>query len=328
MKKQSKTIDGKAVLADLKAGISHSALMEKYNLSALGLESLMRKLGESGMIRYIRTVDIVQDLKAGMSDGELMEKYRLSEKAIRKVLKQVDRVTFFNDTPDPRVKPSEGVISGSEIIHDIRSGMTRWQLMLKYGLSGEQLKKTFEIILEERRKIAVAIAGDIRSGMTCSELMEKYQFSGSGLREVCRRLLTEGLLESADIEGLKSPSDNGPSLGHERRQISRRSPLLQITVCDRSNEGSRGIVKDVTEKGLAVRGIEADIGELKTLAILGDDFGLVDPFELEAECRWVGSEGPDEQPVAGFQVITISDQDLQKLQEFIDFVDFKCEAAL
>ena len=136
-----------------------------------------------------------------MLNSQLMEKYKLSEEALCKLLKQVERLAFFNEIPDPRVKPSEAVISGSEIIHDIRTGMTRWELMLKYGLSGEQLKKAFEIILEERRKIAAEIAGDVRSGMTGSELMEKYQLSNSGMQNVCQKLLTEGLLVSADIKG-------------------------------------------------------------------------------------------------------------------------------
>jgi uncharacterized protein (DUF433 family) len=321
MKKPSKKIDAKNILADIEAGTSDSALMEKYKLSAAGLESLLKKLGESETIQHVSAMNIVQDLKAGMLNSQLMEKYNLSEEALRRVLKQVERVTFFNEARDARVKPREGVISGREIIHDMRSGMTRWELMLKYGLSGEQLKKAFEIILEEQQKTAGEIAGDVRSGMTGPELMEKYQLSNSGLQNVCQKLLTDGVLGTADIKGLKPPLDNGASVQHERRQISRRSPSLQIVVCDRGNDSMRGIVKDITEKGLAVKGIEADIGELKTLAILGDDIGILDPFELTAECRWVGSEGSEGQSVAGFQVIAISDEDLQSLQGLIDLID-------
>ncbi|MGO9122764.1 MAG: PilZ domain-containing protein [Desulfomonilaceae bacterium] len=328
LKKASKKIDAKTILADIGAGMSDSALMEKYKLSAAGLESLLRKLRESGIIQDVSAMNIVQDLKAGMLDSQLMEKYNLSEEALRRVLRQMECVTFFDEARDARVKASEGVISGREIIHDMRSGMTRWELMLKYGLSGEQLKKAFEIILEERRKIAVEVAGDVRSGMTGSELMEKYQLSNSGLQKVCQRLLTEGLLGTADIKGLKPPLDTGASVDYERRQTSRRSPSLQIIVCDKSNDGWRGTVKDITVKGLAVRGIEANIGEVKTLAILGDDIGLVDPFELTAECRWAESEGSEGQSVAGFQVISISDQDLQSLQEFIDFLDLGWKANL
>ena len=321
MKKPSKKIDAKTILADIEAGMSDSALMEKYKLSAVGLESLLGKLRKTGIIRHASAMDIVQDLKIGMLNSQLMEKYKLSEEALCKLLKQVERLAFFNETPDPRVKPSEAVISGSEIIHDIRTGMTRWDLMLKYGLSGEQLKKAFEIILEERRKIAGEIAGDVRSSMTGSELMEKYQLSNSGLQKVCQKLLTDGLLGSSEINRLTPSVNSGTSVFHERRQIPRRTPSLQIIACDRSNDGMRGTVKDITKKGLAVRGIEANIGELKTLAILGDDIGLVDPFELMAECRWVGSEGPEGQSVAGFQVTSISDEDLQSLQGLIDLID-------
>ena len=103
-------------------------------------------------------------------------------------------MTFFNEALDARVRPSEGVISGREIIHDLRSGMTRWEIMLKYGLSGEQLKKAFEIILGERRKIAEKIAGDVRSGMKGSELMEKYQLSNSGLQKVCQTAFDRGFV--------------------------------------------------------------------------------------------------------------------------------------
>jgi uncharacterized protein (DUF433 family) len=328
MKKPSKKIDAKTILADIGAGMSDSALMEKYKLSAAGFESLLKKLRESEIIQHVSTMDIVQDLKVGMLDSQLMEKYNLSEEALRKVLKPVERVKSFNEALDARVRPSEGVISGREIIHDMRSGLTRWELMLKYRLSGEQLKKAFQIILEEKRKIAVEIAGDVQSGMTGSELMEKYQLSNSGLQNVCQKLLTERLLGPSDINGLKPPLSKGESVHHERREVSRRSPSLRIVVSDRSNDGLSGTVKDITEKGLAVRGIEADIGELKTLAILGDDIGLVDPFELMAECRWVGSEGSEGQSVAGFQVTAISDQDLQKLQELIEFLDLGWKAAL
>src|SRR5208283_5839803 len=147
MKKPSKKIDAKTILADIGAGMSDSALMEKYKLSAAGLESLLRKLRESGIIQDVSAMNIVQDFKAGMLDSQLMEKYNLSEQAFRRVLRQMECVTFLDETRDARVKASEGVISGREIIHDMRSGMTRWELMLKYGLSGEQLKKAFEIIL-------------------------------------------------------------------------------------------------------------------------------------------------------------------------------------
>jgi hypothetical protein len=322
-KKLSKTTDAKSVLADITGGMSDGALMEKYKLSAVGLESLLKKVYESETIWQIRTMDVVRDLVAGMLDGQydrLMEKCKPSDEAVKKLWEQGELATFFDETADPRVKPSEGVISGREIVHDLLSGITCWELMLKYGLSGAQLKKDFEIVLEQRRKVALKISEDVRSGMTSTELTEKYQLSNSGLQEICQKLLSEGLLETADMESLKS-ADNGTSLHNERRNISRQSPSSSIIVCDMSNNGSTGIIKDITEKGLAVKEIEADIGEHKTFWVLGDDFSLTDSFQLEAQCRWVGNEGSEGQSVAGFQVVAISDQDLQSLQQFVEFLD-------
>jgi len=326
MKKPSKTIDVKSVLDDIKAGMSDSALMEKHKLSAVGLESLLRKLYESSTIRQIRAMEVVRDFVAAMPEGRLMDKYALSEEILNKFSEHQEREPFLNKPAEATAKPRKGVFLGREIIHDLRSGMTRWDLMLKYKLSGAQLKKALEVILEERRRVALEIAADVRSGATYSELMQKYQLSNSGLQNVCQKFLTEGLLGPADIQGLKLPSHDAESAQNDRRQISRRSPSLPIMVCDMCDGGSIGTIKDITEKGLAVKGIEAAIGEPKTLWVLGDDYGLIDSFELEAQCRWVEREGSEGQSVAGFQVIAISDEDLQKLRGYIKFLDLVREA--
>ncbi len=302
MKKPNGTINAKSILTDMKAGMSDSALIEKYKLSAAGLESLLRKLRESDAIRRMIADEIVQDAKQGVLDDK---KYDF----------------FFNEVPDARGRSSESVISGRELIRDLGSGMSRWELILKYRLSSEQLKKMFEVVLEQRRKIATSIAEDVRSGTKGPELMKKYQLSHSALRSICQELLTEGVLGSADFMGIKrSPNDDTP-VHQERREIPRRIPSMQITVRDIKNENTKGTVKDITEKGLAVRGIKAEIGESKSFAILGDEIGIIDPFELSAECRWVGIDDSDGQTVAGFMVTAISDRDLQSLQELISILD-------
>jgi uncharacterized protein (DUF433 family) len=238
----------------------------------------------------------------------------------------VERVTYFNESSAKRARPNGCVICGKEIVHDLRSGMTRQEIMLKYRLSGKQLKTAFKIILRERRRIAGKIAGDVRSGMEDSELMEKYQLSNFALRKVCQTLLTDDFLGRSETKGPEQPLSKGEPVQHERRKIFRRTPLLQIAVSDRSNDGLSGVVKDITEKGVAVSGIKAEIGEFKTLAILGDEMGIIDPVELKVECRWVGSEGSEGQSMAGFLITAISDEDLRRLQELIDFLDLGWKA--
>ncbi|MGO9120467.1 MAG: PilZ domain-containing protein, partial [Desulfomonilaceae bacterium] len=212
-------------------------------------------------------------------------------------------------------------ISGKDIVRDINSGMNGLQLMAKYGFSAQQLKKAVEIILKERRRITIAFADDVRCGLTAPELMKKYQLSDSGLQKVYNQLLTDRLLQPTDIKEFKGPFERPAPFLHERRETPRRTPSVPIAVYDSSNNGPKGTIKDISEKGLAVRGIAGIVGESKILSILGDDFGLVDPFELEVECRWTGIEAPGAQQVAGFKITGISDPDLRKLQQLIEFVD-------
>jgi len=54
---------------------------------------------------------------------------------------------------------------------------------------------------------------------------------------------------------------------------------------------------------------------LKRLVVLGDDYGAVEPFEFEAQCRWVKGEGRD--CVAGFEILKISEEGLQELRKLM-----------
>jgi hypothetical protein len=286
-------------------------------------QSLLAKLDESRSARYLDDSDVIEDLKGGVWDSQLAQEGNRGQESFNKVFREMDSGAFSGGAADPVAKPANMAISGKEIVRDIKSGMTGLQLMAKYGFSSGQLKKAVEMVLKERRRIAVAIAEDVRSGLTGPQIKEKYQLSDTGLEKACQQLLTDGLLQPANIEELELPVDAAAPSGHERRQCPRRTPSLPITVYDRSNRGSKGAIKDISEKGLGVRGIAGVVGESKTLSILGDDFGLVDPFEVEAECRWVGAEGPDGPQVAGFQIIAISDEDLIKLQELINLPDLE-----
>lgn len=281
-------------------------------------QSLLTMLDESRSARYLDDTDVIENLRGGVWDSQLAQECNPVQEPSDEVFREIDS---GGEAEDPSVKHANSAISGKAIVRDIKSGLTGLQLMAKYGFSSGQLKKAVEIVLKQRRRIAVAIAEDVRSGMTAPELKEKYQLSDSGLEKSCKQLLTEGLLQADNIKDLELPSDTTAHFGHERRQAPRRTPSLTITVYDRSGRGQKGIIKDISEKGLGVRGIGGVVGESKTLSILGDDFGLVDPFEVEVECRWVGTEGPGGQQLAGFQIITISDEDLKKLQELISLPD-------
>lgn len=102
-------IDAKQVLDDLKAGFDDTYLMEKYNLSAKGLQSLFQKLVAGGIVdrwlleggrlkpeggtlpgeREVSAKEVLKDLRAGMSQDAMMHKYRLSARGLANLFEQL-----------------------------------------------------------------------------------------------------------------------------------------------------------------------------------------------------------------------------------------------
>ncbi len=104
-------IDAKQVLDDLRAGFDDTYLMEKYNLSARGLQSLFQKLVTGGIV-----------------DRWLLEGGRLK--------------------PGTGTSPREREVSAKEVLKDLRSGMTQDAMMHKYRLSAQGLANLFEQLVE------------------------------------------------------------------------------------------------------------------------------------------------------------------------------------
>jgi hypothetical protein len=73
-----------------------------------------------------------------------------------------------------------------------------------------------------------------------------------------------------------------------------------VTICEVGKPGTRYLVRDISENGIGVTGINAQIDETKSLAVVGDEFGEIAPFEFEAQCRWARQLEPDGAICAGF----------------------------
>jgi hypothetical protein len=79
-------------------------------------------------------------------------------------------------------------------------------------------------------------------------------------------------------------------------------------------------VRDVSEEGVSVTGIEANVGDVKTLVILGDELGQFSSFELEGYCRWRFADAADGTCLTGFAINKISENDLKQLQILVRLV--------
>ncbi len=99
-------IDVKDALHDIRMGMDDSALMQKYRLSAKGLQSLFNKMLGLGVITQaelgrgpvpeIKAKDAVRDIRSGMDDFALMDRYHLSAKGLQSLFDQLLAARLLN----------------------------------------------------------------------------------------------------------------------------------------------------------------------------------------------------------------------------------------
>jgi uncharacterized protein (DUF433 family) len=211
-------------------------------------------------------------------------------------------------------------IDARELIADIRSGMGQSELMEKYSLSRRDLQRVLDQIAREREARARAIAGDLKKGLSDIEVMKAYQLSSATFHRILRALTNEGLLSPSDLTNRNaSPYD---LVILDLRREPRRIPILPVTVCEHGSNGNaveqRHVIENISEHGLALRGIDVQVHDIRRIVVLGDDFGEVAPFEFDAECRWTKQDDTDDRVVAGFEIMNISEDDLNRLVDFME----------
>lgn len=137
-------IDAKEALNGIRSGMSDSELMEKYNLSARGLESLLTKLVKAGALSLAELETRMPEL--------------------------VRHVSLSSDAKQPQAQGIHSV-SAKEAVADLKLGLSDTALMLKYRLSARGLEHLFEQLLSaglvdehdiQRRLISTDSTVDVR----------------------------------------------------------------------------------------------------------------------------------------------------------------------
>ena len=158
---------------------------------------------------------------------------------------------------------------------------------------------------------------DIRKGMSNSDLMKKYRLSAKGLRSVFRKLLDAKALTKNDILRRFLSTRSLRRMRNSRR-FPRKRIQYPLLVCDAETPQLKGFVRDISEKGIAVEGIEADRGDLRALMIRSNELTDTSTFEFVVECRWARpAEDSGEFPVSGFEITHISSGALEELMKLI-----------
>jgi len=233
-------------------------------------------------------------------------------------------------------------IKAGDAVRDIRSGVTDAQLMEKYGLSAkglqslvlklleakaitsaeiDQRRATFHDTIIIQRMSEEDLVEDIRSGMTDSDLLKKYALSSDGLRRIFQTLIEAKAITAEELYGI-SPSAHDTVLIENMRELPRHYLAIAVDIYESVHPESRGLLSNITEKGMAITGMAARIGETKILVIPSGDFIEADSIALEARCQWAEEERDTGEGLAGFQITRISEKCLDDLRRLIQSLPF------
>lgn len=161
--------------------------------------------------------------------------------------------------------------------------------------------------------------GDIRKGMSNHDLMLKYRLTPDGLRSLLRKLVHARVLARDEME-MRESTLSAPLVQTQLRQTPRCYPAEMFPIYDMDDLTTELLMKDLSERGVQIVGMQPTIGEQKTFLIQALAFQDIDPLIFEARCRWTRQDVTDAGEttlVSGFEIVGIDEADLGELRKFI-----------
>lgn len=221
-------------------------------------------------------------------------------------------------------------LNAKEVLNDVVAGVDDATLREKYKLTQQGLKNLYEALaakgLLERRNTgyviptrsisATRISRDILWGMTGFQIMKKYRLTPATLQTILKKLVGAGTVDMDEL-GLELYLRLEAAAPDNIRQVERVYLDFDVTVFDKARPCSPGLLRDVSEKGVGLKGIPARIGEIKTLMIVGDALGQLTSFEFEAKCRWTTADEEHGELLSGFEITLIQPRALNQLKKLV-----------
>jgi DNA-binding Lrp family transcriptional regulator len=279
MAKPNKKINAADVRADIRARTPDSEIMKKYGLSPMGLQDLLEKMEQRGLVAIISARDFLRDIRMGMGDVDLMAKYELSAKSLGTVFERMENAGISIDLEKSLATGSKNTVRADEMVKDIRSGSTK------------------------------------------QELMEKHRLTPRGLSWVLMKLISMRAISWREIYGKLCSSYQELALDMLRRS-ERHTPHFYVPIYASAQPEIVGRVRDVSQHGISVKGIQAEVGGTQTLIIPGDSFGELGRLIFEARCAWSRKNSRGEY-LSGFEITNVDAGNKQELQLLIELSSLK-----
>ena len=202
-------------------------------------------------------------------------------------------------------------ISAGALLRAISAGIKGKELMRKFGLSKRGFHSVLNQLLAERERRAVQILADYRSGMTVAEIAKKNGFLAANFNNILKRL-ERLLFLSHDNSTGKTGSHCTEYGARDRRSFPRlQRPVLTTRIYEADVPEKTGLILDLSESGIGVRGIESQMGQEKTLFMNVGDFDDYEPLTFECRCQWISVYDDTQRDLcAGFEITSISEKSL------------------
>jgi len=198
-------------------------------------------------------------------------------------------------------------ISAGALLRAISAGITGQKLMRKFGLSQSGFHSVLNQLLAERQRRAVQILADARSGMTVAEIAKKNSFLAANFNNILKRLEDLPVLSDDNCTS-KTGSHCTEQGARDRRSFPRlQRPVLTTRIYEAVVPEKTGLILDLSESGIGVRGIESQMGQEKTLFMNVGDFVEYEALTFECRCRWISVYDDTQRDLcAGFEITSIS----------------------
>jgi hypothetical protein len=167
---------------------------------------------------------------------------------------------------------------------------------------------------------AKEIVIDILSGIEDNELMHKYKLTFRGLQSVYRQLVDSNIVDADSLQGRFIPPSSTEKTMVPR--LPRKEIYVPLPVQDAANPNVQGMIINISERGLGVKGLKAEVDETRKFIIRPDKFLQLRPFGLQVKCRWVKPSDDSHEISAGFEIISIAEKEREELSTLIETLEY------
>jgi hypothetical protein len=120
-------------------------------------------------------------------------------------------------------------------------------------------------------------------------------------------------LSAEDIE-----YEDVPAEASDAREQTRYNVRFKLPIHEATNRENKGIVINISEDGIGVKGIDAKLDERKTLVIPAyHGFVMFDSIVMIAECRWIDTDSATGEKCAGFKLLQLTARNASELSKLI-----------